>query len=392
MDTNAGKLARMLRDIGLDLFYKTTVGDNVDRITAVLNLALDRSDAVITSGGIGPTADDVTRQAAANATGRRLVYSKDLERQITARFSGFGRKMTDNNKRQAFIPEGADPLPNPVGTAPCFLSEDTAGRGFIICLPGVPRELEYMMNHTVIPLLAERMGGARVVRVLILRTCAVGESNVDLAIRDLMDGENPTIGLAAHPGQTDVRITAKASSESEVEELIAPVEREIRNRLGVAVYGVGKETLAEVVGRLLAERNLQLAVADEVTEGRLVQDLAEAGFNGVVAAVPAVSAAAPAEKPSENRSYEADGMQAASRKAKNTAPEDGVGLVLCSDPEGETVFIAVHGPGSTHAAVPSRARRRETGYIRKWRVIQGLDLVRRAILGQLRSPVDWLPD
>ena len=141
VDTNAAKLARMLREIGLDLHYKTTVGDNVARITAVLNLALDRSPVVITSGGLGPTVDDMTREAVANATGRKLVYSPELERQIAARFRKLGRAMADNNKRQAYIPEGALPS-NPVGTAPCFLSEDVRGRGFIVSLPGVPRELD----------------------------------------------------------------------------------------------------------------------------------------------------------------------------------------------------------------------------------------------------------
>ena len=254
IDTNANKLAIALRNIGLDLYYKTTVGDNQARIADVLNLALDRSDVVITSGGIGPTVDDITRQGVAAATGRRLVYSTQLEAEIADRFRGFGRQMAENNKRQAYLPEGALSLTNPVGTAPCFLSEDVAGRGFVISLPGVPRELKYMLENTVIPLLVERMGGIKVTRIQVLRTCAVGESNIDCAIGDLMAEGNPTVGLAAHSGQTDVRITAKADTESEAERLIAPVEFQLRERLGIAVYGIGKETVPEVVGGLLAER------------------------------------------------------------------------------------------------------------------------------------------
>ena len=376
VDTNAGKLAKMLRGIGLDLYYKSTVGDNEDRITGVINLALDRSGVVITSGGLGPTVDDVTRQAAANATGRRLVYSKDLEDQIAARFKGFGRRMTDNNKRQAYIPEGAVPLPNPVGTAPCFLSDDSAGRGFVICLPGVPRELEHMMMHTVLPLLTERMGGAMVVRIHKLRTCAVGESNVDLAIRDLMEGENPTIGLAAHPGQTDVRITAKAATESEADALIAPVAAAVRERLGVAVYGTGEQTLAEVVGQLLDAKSLRLAVADTVTEGALVGELVEAGYGHIVTADPRDGGSA-------------IGGDQASGLAEAIAPDGGVGLALAGNSRDDTVSIAVHGPGTVRHTVPTRAHRREPEYIRRWRVIQGLDMVRRAVLGQLSSPVDW---
>ncbi len=148
VDTNATKLARMLREIGLDLYYKTTVGDNVARITAVLNLALDRSPVVITSGGLGPTVDDMTRQAVANATGRKLVYSQELERQIAARFRSFGRAMADNNKRQAYIPEGALPLPNPVGTAPCFSKRRCPGTRLYRFSPGrTPRTRVYDDQH-----------------------------------------------------------------------------------------------------------------------------------------------------------------------------------------------------------------------------------------------------
>ena len=258
VDTNANRLALALRDIGLDLYYKTTVGDNLARMTEVLNLALDRSDVIITSGGIGPTVDDVTRQAVADATGRKLVYSTELEAEIAARFSRFGRPMADNNKRQAYIPEGATPLTNPVGTAPCYLSEDVNGRGCIISLPGVPRELDHMMENTVIPLLIERMGGIKVTRVRVLRTCAVGESNVDRGIGDLMTAGNPTVGLAAHVGQTDVRITAKADTEAEADTLVAGMEEKLRERLGVAVYGVGKVTVAEVVGDLMQEKSLEV--------------------------------------------------------------------------------------------------------------------------------------
>jgi nicotinamide-nucleotide amidase len=284
IDTNANRFAKALCEIGLDLYYKTTVGDNETRITEVLNLALDRSDVIITSGGIGPTVDDVTRQAVANATGRKLIYSTDLEAQIAARFRSFGRKMAENNKRQAYIPEGAVPLSNPVGTAPCYLSEDIRGRGVVISLPGVPRELEYMLSKKVIPLLVERMGGAQATQIRILRTCAVGESNVDRVIGDLMTAKNPTIGLAAHAGQTDVRITAKAATEAEADTLIAPLETEVRQRLGVAVYGVEKETVPEVIGQLLSNKNLKLGAIDTLTGGLLTRDLSDAGFGDLITA------------------------------------------------------------------------------------------------------------
>jgi len=239
VDTNAARMALALRDIGMDIYYKTTVGDNEQRIVDVLNLALDRSDVVITSGGIGPTVDDITRQAVATATGRNLVYSKELERQVAARFRSFGREMAENNKRQAYMPEGATPIENPVGTAPCFLSEDTEGRGCVIVLPGVPRELEHLLENAVKPILIERMGGIKFTRVKVLRTCAVGESNVDRIIGDLMTESNPTVGLAAHIGQTDVRITTKTDTEEEADRNIAKKEAVLRERLGIAIYGEG---------------------------------------------------------------------------------------------------------------------------------------------------------
>jgi nicotinamide-nucleotide amidase len=389
VDTNANKLAQMLREIGLDLYYKTTVGDNEKRITDVLNLALDRSPVVITSGGLGPTVDDITRQAVANATGRKLVYSTELEEQIAARFRNFGRPMADNNKRQAYIPAGALPLPNPVGTAPCFLSEDVGGRGFIISLPGVPRELEYMMKNVVVPLLIERMGGAKVTKIKVLRTCAVGESNIDRGIGDLMTWSNPTVGLAAHAGQTDVRITAKADTEAEANALIAPLEAELRRRLGVAVYGIGKETVPEVVGRLLAEKGLKLGVIDTLTEGQLSRELAESGFGSAIAANTQPATVAEAlQAVGLVDSFNGDDAALAAALAQKVAPAQGVGLALVG-PFGErSTYIALHGPADFRQSELGR-NFQNTDYIRRWLVIQGLDKVRRAVLGDLTSPVDW---
>ncbi|MGD0663953.1 MAG: CinA family nicotinamide mononucleotide deamidase-related protein [Syntrophorhabdales bacterium] len=401
VDTNATKLARILREIGLDLYYKTTVGDNVARITAVLNLALDRSPVVITSGGLAPTVDDMTRQAVASATGRKLVYSEELERQIAARFRKLGRAMAGNNKRQAYIPEGALPLPNPVGTAPCFLSEDVRGRGFIVCLPGVPRELEYMMTSTVIPLLVERMGGTKTIKTRVLRTCAVGESDVDRAIGDLMTLANPTVGLAAHSGQTDVRITAKADTEAEAEALIAPVEADVRRRLGIAIYGVDQETVPELAGRLLADRGLKLAVIDTLTEGQVVRELGEAGFGYLIAAnlqAADLSEALHATglEAKADLSPDTDGFTLATALARAVTPADGVGLAMIGPlkdgVDDNVTFIAVSGEGlAQEVSQKGRSRRlrdAEADYARHWLVIQGLDCVRRAVLGRLSSPVD----
>ena len=392
VDTNANRLAKALREIGLDLYYKTTVGDNEARITEVLNLALDRSDVIITSGGIGPTVDDVTRQAVANATGRKLVYSTDLEAQIAARFRSFGREMAENNKRQAYIPEGALPLSNPAGTAPCFISEDMRGRGAIISLPGVPRELEYMLGKKVIPLLVERMGGAKVTKIRVLRTCAVGESNVDRVIGDLMTTKNPTIGLAAHAGQTDVRITAKADTEAQADTLIASFETEVRQRLGVAIYGVEKETVPEVIGQLLSKENLKLGVIDTLTGGLLARDLIDAGFGDLIPAnLHSLDVSAALQKAglaSQADAQDGDYQSLSMDLAEAISPPNGVGIALVGPFKDNSTFIALCGPGDMQLTKAGR-NFKNSDYIRSWLAIQGLDWIRRAVLGQLTSPADW---
>lgn len=392
VDTNANRLALALRDIGLDLYYKTTVGDNLDRMTEVLDLALDRSDVIITSGGIGPTVDDVTRQAVANATGRRLVYSTELEAEIAARFSRFGRPMADNNKRQAYIPEGATPLTNPVGTAPCYLSEDVNGRGCIISLPGVPRELDHMMENTVIPLLIERMGGVKVTRVRVLRTCAVGESNIDRGIGDLMTAGNPTVGLAAHVGQTDVRITAKADTDEEADTLVAGMEAKLRERLGVAVYGVGKVTVAEVVGELMQEKSLKLGVVDTLTGGQLARDLIESGYSDLVTTDLAPANLTEALKGSgadvSNTPDVEEARSHAVALAEQVTPGGGIGLAMIGPFEDSSTFIAMNGPGEVCLFERSR-NYQDSDHIRRWLVVQAFDWIRRTLLGQMKSPVDW---
>ena len=376
VDTNANMFAKALRDIGLDLLYKTTVGDNEDRVSDVLSLALDRSDVVLTSGGIGPTVDDMTRQCVANATGRKLVYSEELEGQIASRFRNFGRPMAENNKRQAYIPEGGMPLENPVGTAPCFLSEDVNGRGFIISMPGVPRELEHMLHNVVIPILIDRMGGRRVTKVRVLRTCAVGESNIDRAIGDLMTESNPTVGLAAHAGQTDVRVAAKADTDEEADALIAPMEEELRKRLGVAIYGTGKESVAEVVGNLLKDKGLTIGVVDALTNGQVVREFEENGVGDVVASH------------TQDVANTSDVPRALAESiAKDAAPEGGVGLAMIGPFEDNATFMAVYGP-DIQTCIESR-RFQNNDHISRWLVIQGLDQVRRSVLGELESPADW---
>jgi nicotinamide-nucleotide amidase len=271
-DTNSTYIARRLREIGLNLYYKTSVGDNEARTALVLRQALARSDVIITTGGLGPTVDDVTRQAVARATDRELVFLPELWEQIQAHFERWGRAPTENNRRQAYIPAGATPVENPVGTAPCFIVD--GDRGIVISLPGVPREMEYLMEHTVIPYLRRRLGLHETIKAQVLRTAGVGESIIDDSIADLMAESNPTVGLSAHAGQTDVRIVAKAESEAAADALIAGMAARVRERLGEHVYGEGKQLLEEALVERLRQHGHTLAVLETNSRGTIAQRLA----------------------------------------------------------------------------------------------------------------------
>lgn len=281
VDTNAAYLAQQLAANGVDVYYKTTVGDNIERIAGVIGVGLTRSDLVITSGGLGPTVDDVTREAIAQATGCGLVFYPEAWEQIQALFARWGRVPDENNRRQAMLPAGSILVPNPVGTAPAFIVETTTGSVF--SLPGVPREMKHLTETALVPYLRQQLGDRPpVIKSRVLRTCTIGESAIDTLIADLETGTNPTVGLAAHPGQTDIRITAKADSEAAADALIAPVEQEIRRRLGHVVYGVEQQTLEEVVARLLAEHQLTVALLETNTGGAIARRLQETPYRAVV--------------------------------------------------------------------------------------------------------------
>lgn len=273
VDTNSAVIARQLASIGVNLFYKTTVGDNLSRVSAVIRQALDRSTVVITTGGLGPTADDITREAVADATGRTLVFSEPLMAQIEAFFASRGLRVSPSNRRQAHIPAGAIPIENPVGTAPGFIVEE--GERTVISLPGVPREMDYLLVNRVVPYLRDRYRIAGEIRLRVVKTVGLGESRIGEALADFMErGANPTVGTLAHLGQVDVRIAAKAEDAEAAERLIAPVEAEVRQRLGDVVFGVDGDTLeGEIVARLRSAGN-RLAVAEVGTAGAAIERLA----------------------------------------------------------------------------------------------------------------------
>lgn len=275
VDTNSAHIARELRNIGLDLWHMSAVGDNAQRIADAIRLGLQRSGVVITTGGLGPTEDDKTRQAVALATGRDLVFSAVLLSKIEARFARFGRRMSPNNRQQAYLPEGAIAIENPVGTAPIFIVDQ--GDGIVIVLPGVPREMKHLLEHEIIPWLRNRLDLQSTIKARVLRTTGLGESVVDQKIRDLEQLSNPTVGLAAHTGIVDVRITAKAPTEAEADAMIAGIEATVRDRLGSAIFGVNGDSLAAVALDRAIALGLTVATIEAGTDGMLSQQMAKAG-------------------------------------------------------------------------------------------------------------------
>lgn len=279
VDTNSAWMAQRLAELGVNMFYVTVVGDNYGRMEHAIREALERSDVVITSGGIGPTQDDLTREVVAKVTGRELVLDERLLQQLRERFQRRGRLLTPNNERQAYIPAGAIPVENPNGTAPSFIVEDP--RGVVISLPGVPFELKWLFDNAVVPYLRKKFGLAEVIVSRVLKVAELGESRVDDRIGSLIaNSQNPTVGVLAHPGQVDVRITAKAPSVQQAREMIAPVEAQVRDLLGQNVFAADGQTMENVVGDILKSKGLSISAYEDLTGGLLAEALQQANLAG----------------------------------------------------------------------------------------------------------------
>jgi competence/damage-inducible protein CinA-like protein len=273
VDTNSAFLARHLRDLNVDVFRTSTVGDNAQRIAEIIRETLARTQIIITTGGLGPTVDDPTRDAVALAFGVETEFRPELWEQIVERMQRFGRAAGENQKRQAYVPRGAIAVANAVGTAPAFIVEQDDK--CLISLPGVPREMEYLAENEVFPYLLKRYKLSGTIKARVLHVAGLGESLIDEQVGEFELLSNPTVGLAAHYGMVDVRITAKADSAEKADELIAGVEKTVRERLGRAIYGADEQTLEGITLEALAERGWTLTVVEVNTGGELSSRLSE---------------------------------------------------------------------------------------------------------------------
>ncbi len=302
VDTNTRHIALTLRDLGVDIYRTTTIGDNADRIASAIMEAMQRAQIIITTGGLGPTVDDPTREAVARAVGVDTEYREELWQQVVERISRYGRQPAENQKRQAVVPRGATAVRNPVGTAPAFIVEFTSARrtstppeveevtGAIISLPGVPNEMEHILHESIVPYLQDRYSLRHVIKVRVLHCAGLGEGTIDEKIGDLERLSNPTVGLAAHTGVVDVRIAAKAESEAAAQQLIAEVEQDVRQRLGNAVFGADEDRLDAVALAEVARHGWSIVAVEFGAGGLLARSIP--GSIGTEEAAPSDLAAA----------------------------------------------------------------------------------------------------
>ena len=289
IDTNSAFIARRLADHGVDVYAKHAVGDNVDRLTAMLDGVLARADGAVTTGGLGPTVDDLTKDAVARVVGTKLVLHEPSLRAIEERFRSFGRTMTENNVRQAYLPEGCVVMDNPHGTAPGFIALRADGK-FVACMPGVPREMRPMTTDTLLPWLIARFDLRQAIYTKTLHTVGIGESQLDEKVEDLFRTlENPKIAMLAHGGRVDVKVMAKTETRDQAEAMIAPVAEELRRRIGPGYFGDDETTLPGAIVHTLVARGLTLGTAESCTGGAVADEIvsvpgASAAFRGAIIA------------------------------------------------------------------------------------------------------------
>ena len=271
VNTNAAYLAEKCADLGLSCFYQSVVGDNEERLGAVLKAALERSDIVILSGGLGPTEDDLTKEVSAKVMGRQLVMHEPSKKRIEEYFTSRNMELTENNWKQAMMPEGAIAVNNENGTAPGVIIED--GEKKVILLPGPPNEMIPMFEKSIMPYLEG--SDPEVIYSQTVKICGVGESKAETLIKDMIDSQsNPTIATYAKNCEVHLRVTAKAAGEKEAKKLVKPVVKELKNRFGPCIYTTNADiTLEKAVVDLLIANKLTVSTVESCTGGMLAARL-----------------------------------------------------------------------------------------------------------------------
>lgn len=391
-NTNARELSERLAETGLDVLHHQVVGDNVERIAEAVELATGRADVVVLTGGLGPTGDDVTREGLARAFGVELERRPEIEDFLRERFRAFERDMPESNLRQAQVPVGARYVLPERGTAPGLVLERDGG--VVYAVPGVPAEMREMLEGTILPQLRQRAGESTIAS-RVIKTAGMAEAQVAELLDDLFEGsDNPTVAYLAGSGEVRVRLTAKAASRSQAMDLVAPVEEEVRARLGRAVYGSDDDLLEEVIGRMLQDRGWRVACAESLTGGALGARLTEIPgaslwFAGSavcytneakrqVLGVPEAILEGPGAVSEECARAMAEGARLL------YGAEVGVALTGVAGPEEQerrppgTVWVAVLGGGGDELRKVVAPGDRQG--VRRWAVQSGLILLRKRLL------------
>ncbi len=274
VNSNASTIGAALAEHGMDAHYQQVVGDNLARVSTSIETAMDRADVVIITGGIGPTQDDLTREAVCEATGREMKFSNEYADHLRDWWERRGRAMPASNLQQAQYPDGAEMLDNPRGTAPGLVLEHNGT--LIFCVPGVPAEMEHLLREELMPRIVARAGSASALVNRLVRTWGRSESDIADLLGDLYaDSRNPSLAFLASGGEIKVRLSAKASTREAALELIKPLELEVLSRLGDSVFGFDGDTIEVVLFRLLKERGWRIGTAESMTGGLLAGRLTD---------------------------------------------------------------------------------------------------------------------
>jgi nicotinamide-nucleotide amidase len=391
-NTNAQWISERLADVGVNVYFHSVVGDNPDRLKHVFETARDRSDLVIVTGGLGPTKDDLTKEVIASCLGKRLVTDQQALKKIEDHFAKTGRKMTDNNRKQALVIEGSRVLENHNGLAPGMIL--TEGSTTYVLMPGVPSEMKGMFLDQVLPALASASGKRLVSRVL--RFFGIGESALETKILDLIENQtNPTIAPLAKDGEVTIRLTAAHSDPLAAKKLLDETEQRIRERTGDTLYGYGDQTtLAEVASHLLREHHLTVSSAESLTGGLFAKQITDVPgasdvfLGGVVSYVNAVK--------EQVLNVPVDVLQTEGAVSAICAEKMACAVRVMTGSDLGISFTGVAGPNSSEGKTPGTvfigfADGRETRsfsyrfngtreQIRHRTVLTGFDLIRRFLL------------
>lgn len=390
---NAAFIGEKLADFGFDAHFQVVVGDNQDRMVDAISTALGRADALIITGGIGPTQDDVTREAIAAATNRAMRFNEEFAESLRKFWESRGRSMPESNLRQAEYPEDAQQIPNPKGTAPGLALQH--GGCWIFALPGVPAEMQYLLTEEVLPRLQEAAGSDGVLMSRLLRSWGRSESQVAEMLDDLFqESSNPSVAFLASSGEIKVRLTAKADTLEGAEALIGPYERIVRERLGASIFGADDATIEQVVLDALVDRGWTFGTAESATAGMIAARIASVpGASKVFRGGAVVYATdlkqslldVPEEVLAEGVVSEATALFMAEGAAERLGADVVVAVTGSAGPDPQeqevgTMVIAVHTPDGSGSRVLRLPGDRER--IRTYATTAALHLVRLAVVGE----------